>query len=165
MTRSATLKTGRRFKSVLLSLCSLLVLLLSGCQKEKPVVASIAVHPDRPEVLYSALNKGLYKSTDRRATWKAIEEGLGTFQILSIAINPAVPSTLYVGTFSDGVYRSVDSGRNWALINSGMRDYIAVVNALAVDPKTPTTLYAGTTMGVYKSLDNGGSWERITTGL
>ncbi len=166
---SFNVKSGRAFR-LFLSICTLLLqlfspLFLPGCQKGGPAVSSIAIHPNRPEILYFSSDKGLHKSLDQGTTWKSMEEGLGTYQILSIAINPAVPSTLYVGTFSDGVYRSVDNGRNWGLINNGMRDYIAVVNALAIDPKTPTILYAGTTMGVYKSVDNGGSWERTSVGL
>lgn len=51
------------------------------------------------------------------------------------------------------------------LINAGMRDYISVVNTLAIDPKDPEILYAGTTMGAYKSIDNGIMWERISTGF
>lgn len=163
-------KNSRRLKSLSLFCRALLLpaffsLLLPGCRQESPSVASIAIHPNRPEIVYFASNKGLHKSIDQGTTWTSVEEGLGTYQILSIAINPAVPSTVYVGTFSDGVYRSVDSGRHWALINNGMRDYIAVVNALAIDPKNSATLYAGTTVGVYKSIDNGGSWERTSTGL
>lgn len=138
---------------------------LGGCQKEAPTIHSIAVHPNRPDILYLSTDKGLYKTTDGGVKWNLLREGLGTFQILSLAINPAIPSTLYAGTFSDGVYRSTDGGRNWMLINNGMKDYIAVVNAIAINPQNPDVLYAGTTMGAYRSRDNGGSWERISTGL
>jgi photosystem II stability/assembly factor-like uncharacterized protein len=169
MHRSSVLKSDRRIKPLFLFFSCILLqgslLSLAGCQKGGPTISAIAIHPSRSEILYLSSNKGFHKSTDQGATWNPIEEGLGTFQILSIVINPAVPSTLYVGTFSDGVYRSVDSGRNWALINSGMRDYIAVVNGLAINPKNPTTLYAATTMGAYRTLDNGGSWERTSDGL
>ena len=162
-------KSGRQPKPIFLFFCQILLqglfFFLLGCQKGGPAVSAIAIHPGRPEILYLSSNKGFHKSIDQGATWSPIEEGLGTFQILSVVINPAIPSTLYVGTFSDGVYRSVDSGRHWALINSGMRDYIAVVNGLAINPKNPTTLYAATTMGAYRTLDNGGSWERIVEGL
>jgi len=139
--------------------------LLYGCQKQVGTVFALAIHPKHPDILYLSSDKGLYKTSDAGKSWSRVESGLGTFQILSIAINPLMPSTLYVGTFSDGVYRSADGGRNWMLVNTGMRDYIAVVNAIAIDPQQPAVLYAGTTMGIYKSLDNGGNWERISTGL
>lgn len=143
----------------------LFIFLMAGCQKGVGTVFSIAVHPLRSEVIYISSEKGLFKTTDGGKSWNPIEGGLGTFPILSIAINPAVPSILYVGTFSDGVYRSTDAGRNWALINAGMRDYVMVVNAVVIDQKNPHILYAGTTMGSYKSIDNGVMWERISTGL
>jgi len=143
----------------------LALLFLAGCQRGVGTIFSIAIHPNRSEVIYLSSEKGLFKTTDGGNSWNPVEGGLGTFPILSIAINPAVPSILYVGTFSDGVYRSTDAGRNWALINAGMRDYVMVVNSVVIDPKNPQTLYAGTTMGSYKSLDNGVMWERISTGL
>lgn len=143
----------------------LLLLFLAGCQKEGGTVFSIAVHPTRPDVLYLSSGKGLFKTTDAGKNWSRVEGGLGPFQILSIAVNPAMPSLIYVGTFSDGVYRSSDGGRSWMLINAGMREYVSVVNAVVIDPQNPQTLYAGTTMGAYKSLDNGMMWDRISVGL
>lgn len=140
-------------------------LLLSGCQKGVGTIYSIAIHPNRPEVIYLSSEKGLFKTTDGGNSWGRVEGGLGTFPILSIAISPAVPSILYVGTFSDGVYRTTDAGRSWLLINAGMRDYVSVVNSVVIDPNNPHILYAGTTMGSYKSVDNGVMWERISTGL
>jgi photosystem II stability/assembly factor-like uncharacterized protein len=138
---------------------------LTGCQKGVGTIYSIAIHPNRSEVIYLSSEKGLYKTTDGGTRWSRIEGGLGTFPILSIAINPAIPSVLYVGTFSDGVYRTTDAGRSWLLINAGMRDYVSVVNSVVIDPNNPHILYAGTTMGSYKSVDNGVMWERISTGL
>ncbi|NKE70098.1 WD40/YVTN/BNR-like repeat-containing protein [Candidatus Manganitrophus noduliformans] len=139
--------------------------LMAGCQKGVGTIYSIAIHPTRPEVIYLSSEKGLYKTVDGGTLWNRIEGGLGTFPVLSIAISPALPSILYVGTFSDGVYRSTDAGRSWLLINAGMRDYVSVVNAVVIDQKNPHILYAGTTMGSYKSVDNGVMWERISTGL
>jgi photosystem II stability/assembly factor-like uncharacterized protein len=156
--------TATRPHSAIVSLL-LTLLLLAGCQKGVGTIYSIAIHPNRSEVIYLSSEKGLFKTTDGGNRWSPVEGGLGTFPILSIAINPALPSILYVGTFSDGVYRSTDAGRTWSLINAGMRDYVMVVNSVVIDPKNPHILYSGTTMGSYKSVDNGVMWERISAGL
>jgi hypothetical protein len=78
----------------------------------------------------------------------------------ALAINPATPATLYAGTYSNGVFKSTDSGGSWA--NTGLTRLN--ISALAIDPTTPTALYAGTYPGgVFKSTDSGGSWAN--TGL
>lgn len=163
--RSNAFHSAFRIPNAALISLLLSLLLTAGCQRGIGTIFSIAIHPKRPEVIYLSSEKGLFKTTDGGNNWSPIEGGLGTFPILSIAISPAIPSTLYVGTFSDGVYRSTDAGRSWLLINAGMRDYVSVVNAVVIDQKNPHILYAGTTMGSYKSVDNGVMWERISTGL
>jgi hypothetical protein len=39
--------------------------------------------------------------------------GLTGFSIMTLAIDPITPTTLYAGTYGDGVYKSVDAGANW----------------------------------------------------
>ncbi len=136
---------------------------LFGCQRAS--IQVVAVHPERPDVLYVAPSQGLLKSGDGGRTWKRADRGLGTFQVLSLAIHPTIPSTLYAGTYSDGVYRSVDGGQHWMAMHNGMQDYIAVVNALRFSPQDPSILYAATTMGIYKTTDQAASWRRISVGL
>ncbi|MGB9666913.1 MAG: WD40/YVTN/BNR-like repeat-containing protein, partial [Candidatus Cryosericum sp.] len=82
--------------------------------------------------------------------------------ILSLAIDPKFPTTLYAGT-PDGVYRSTNSGAAWtATTATPPRDVIS----LAVDPKNPAILYAGTLEeGLYRSTDSGATWTLVSTGL
>jgi len=84
--------------------------------------------------------------------------------ILSLAINPSNPATLYAGTFGGGVFKSTDSGGTWASANGGLT--MTFVFAVAVDPASPATLYAGGTIGdVFKSTDAGASWAAANKGL
>ena len=64
------------------------------------------------------------------------------------------------GIAGSGVWRSIDSGEDWAAAYSGLTNMN--VNALAA---LNTTLFAGTTGGVYVSTDSGENWEptSITT--
>jgi hypothetical protein len=50
--------------------------------------------------------------------------------VRALAIDPNTPSTLYAGTFVDGVFKSTDAGSTWNALNSGVR----TVYALAIDP-------------------------------
>ena len=83
--------------------------------------------------------------------------------IYALAIDPAAPATLYAGTDSNGVYKSVNGGASWTAVNAGLTN--TTVLALAINPSAPATLYAGTFGGVFKSTDGGGSWTAASTGL
>lgn len=91
--------------------------------------------------------------------------------IVSLAIDPLTPTTVYAGTAGSGVFKSTNDGASWATSStalSGRR-----VSRLIVDPVTPTTLYALSPSGllffattsVFKTTDGGASWNTINTGL
>ncbi|MCX6097494.1 MAG: stalk domain-containing protein, partial [Caldiserica bacterium] len=73
------------------------------------------------------------------------------------------PTTLYAGTFGEGVLRSTDSGAHW----SGLRTTISKegVTSLVIDPLSRTILYAGTQDGIFRSRDSGATWTAVNTGL
>ncbi len=79
-------------------------------------------------------------------------------KVLTLAINPEKPTTLYAGG-GGGVFKSTDSGGSWAPTGLTGEN----VGALAINPADPATLYAGGSGGVFKSTDSGGSWT--PTGL
>ena len=96
-------------------------------------------------VLYAVAN-GLYRSTNSGASWTRITNGLDPTQttagtsIDTIAIDPASPSTVYVGT-PNGVFKSKNSGAVWTAMNKGLE--VVEVDALAIDPMNPSNVYAG----------------------
>ncbi|MDF1553782.1 MAG: carboxypeptidase-like regulatory domain-containing protein, partial [Deferrisomatales bacterium] len=62
-----------------------------------------------------------------------------------LVIDPVSPSTLYIGTRLDGVFRSNDSGTNWTPFSEGLKDpYSKEIYALAHDPSLQDVIYAGT---------------------
>ena len=82
--------------------------------------------------------------------------------ILSLAVDPSTPATLYAGTYG-GTFKSTDGGAHWSGINNGLVSNF--VYTLAVDPGKPATLYAGTYMGVYKSTNGGDTWSPANDGM
>jgi photosystem II stability/assembly factor-like uncharacterized protein len=78
--------------------------------------------------------------------------------ILSLAVDPHRPTTIYAGT-ADRVFKTEDGGNHWALSATGMAAN-SIVLSLAIDPSQPSTLYAGTeyATGLFKSTDAGASW-------
>jgi len=85
--------------------------------------------------------------------------------VAALAIDPKVPSTLYLvapGSAGGAVFKSANSGDSWTPAGSGLP---RSVYALAIDPTTPSTLYAATSEGVYKSADSGGVWAAASAGM
>ena len=111
----------------------------------------------------------LLKSTDAGASWS--RAGVTDFDAYVLAIDPAVPTTLYAGTTS-GVSKSTDGGMTWKPTALGVE---MSVNVLVIDPRKPNVLYAalagsgypprGSIGGLSKTTDGGMSWFPINNGL
>lgn len=86
--------------------------------------------------------------------------------VITLEIDPISPTTLYAGTETQGVFKSIDGGFNWVPSNTGLINLRIVT--LAIDPIQPTTLYAGsfgtdgTNGAAYKSIDKGENWIQIS---
>jgi uncharacterized protein (TIGR03437 family) len=140
-------------------------------------VQHLVVDPANPMIVYAGTNQGMYKTLDGGGMWFSINNGISLFQtILSLAIDPATTSTLYLSisgsSLRGSLYKSIDGGNSWALSSDGMAtrvttaDLYPTVSSIAVDPSTPSTVYAGTqTEGLFKSTDRGASWSRSSSGL
>ncbi len=80
---------------------------------------------------------------------------------LTLAAAPSDPSIMLVGTGSESLYRSSDSGATWIRADLVER----FVMAAAFDPSDSSVAYAGTWFDLYKSLDGGITWTPASTGI
>ncbi len=127
-------------------------------------VASLVVSPETPPTFYAIAGLGIYRSTDRAATWVPDpRDGLpGDATLYSLAIDYRAPGTLYVTT-SAGIYL-LQAGR-WTLVNT------LAARSLAVDLEASHVLWAGvpysTEYGalVLRSEDAGRTWAPAGAGL
>jgi hypothetical protein len=74
-------------------------------------------------------------------------------------VAPADPSTVYISS-SNGLFKSLDSGRTWDFAHEGIK--ATRVPALAVAPSQPTTVlieYEGCEM--MGSYDSGDNWDYL----
>ena len=103
-------------------------------------------------------------SRDGGQNWTLMRDEQGQMSARSLALDPANPDTLYLGTAGYGVYKSSDGGQTWAAANRGMLDYH--ITALVVDPGAPGTIYAGGDDGeLFKTVDGGQAWADLTEQL
>ncbi|MGM0605325.1 MAG: WD40/YVTN/BNR-like repeat-containing protein [Halobacteriota archaeon] len=75
-----------------------------------------------------------------------------------VAVDPDRPARIVVGTFDDGLHRSIDGGESFERVG---RESIApdAITALAIAPDDPDVIWAGTEPSrVYRSTDGGQTW-------
>ncbi len=144
-------------------------------------VHRIAMHPQRPHVLFMQKHWDVMRSDDAGESWHEISGNLPTDFGFPIDVHAHEPDTVYVVPITSDaehyppegklrVYRSRTGGNEWEALTQGLpqRDcYVNVLrDAMAVDALDPCGLYFGTTGGqVYGSADAGDSWAPIVRDL
>jgi hypothetical protein len=134
-------------------------------------VTDVAIDHTNSQTIYIATGDGdagdtyslgVLKSSDGGGTWDAT--GLNwdvtqTRRINRLVMHPADANLLIAAT-SNGIYKTVDGGTNWTMVQSGNFKDVQFNAGLA------TTLYAvGNSDDFFRSTDMGGTWTQITTGL
>ncbi len=180
-----------RLRSILLAMCVSLAVptrcaIAAAWSGHGPSGGSITVVLSMPEtgLVYAAAQHDfdatrsfgqLYRSADGGETWSAVGDGLTASAITTIAASRFVPETIYLGTRTDGVFKSTDSGLHWKPANTGLHKetpyYSIPIWSIVVDPLNPVTVYlvyGGVGAGgypdggsgiVYKSTNGGESWQ------
>jgi photosystem II stability/assembly factor-like uncharacterized protein len=89
------------------------------------------------------------------AALQQVSNGLPDAPVLSLAVDPNNPNTVYATIDANGIFKTIDGGQNWASVNTGLTDLFAFV--IAIDPRNSSTVYAGNQSagGLFKSTDGG----------
>jgi photosystem II stability/assembly factor-like uncharacterized protein len=116
----------------------------------------------------------LFQSTDDGASWNDIGNGgvPGDSYLYSLAFDAESPSTVYA-TYSGesegwGLIKSIDGGKTWSPLNTGLPPYMTP-SIVSVSPAS--TIYAGyvdLNIGrgrLLKSADGGTTWSAADSGL
>lgn len=150
-------------------------------------VDALAVHPTSDDTLYlGAAAGGVWKSTNGGGAWQPIFDDVGTETIGAIAIDPAAPERVWVGTgehaencwgyFGMGLFLSTDGGDSWSARNGSEPDTLdlSYVASILLHPtEDQSLLVAGDGFcagggqlpgGIFRTSDGGTSWARVLTG-
>lgn len=127
--------------------------------------------------VYAATAKQLY-SLHPDMTWQVVSTLPDA--PMALAANGTEGQQVYLGTVSQGLYRSLDGGTTWERVKDGLPDSPGLtVTALAADPANQaqssgvytalgvtvgTTSLQTTPLGIYRSTDQGTTWARIDDG-
>ncbi|NRB64611.1 MAG: glycosyl hydrolase, partial [Saprospiraceae bacterium] len=151
-------------------------------------ISGIAIHPNNPDYILVAAQgavfgpsteRGIYLSEDGGKTWEKtlyINETTGASDIV---INPANPRIIYAtlwdhartpwsirsGGPGSGIFKSIDGGKNWTKLTSGLPEEVGKVG-ISISPVNPLVLYAiveAEQGGVYRSRDGGRNWIATCT--
>ena len=149
-----------------LALLLLFATALVGCNRSDAIVV-IQLHPKNPDIIYVATNDYIYKTRDGGQTWTNLSHGMSHSRVISMAIDPAYPATVYAGTKGDAVYKSYDGGQRWVSQRAGLDDATisSVVNQFVFDPANNQHLFVATTMGVFETKNEGDSWTKRMDGM
>jgi photosystem II stability/assembly factor-like uncharacterized protein len=144
----------------------LLGLPLLGCNRSDAIVV-IQLHPKNPDIIYVATNDYIYKTRDGGQAWTNLSRGMSHSRVISMALDPAYPATVYAGTKGDAVYKSHDGGQRWVSMRSGLDDATisSVVNQFLFDPTDSNHIFIATTMGVSETKDGGEHWVKKMEGM
>jgi len=69
-------------------------------------VACLVISPTNSSIVYAGIfDGGVYKSTNGGSSWNAINNGLTSLDVESLAIDSETPQTIYAGTDSGGIFK------------------------------------------------------------
>jgi len=145
-------------------------------------VHRLALHPERPEVVFMQLHQGggVYRTENGGDQWIGVNGNLPTDFGFPIDVHAHEADTVYAVPMDPNlrvppegklrVYRSRAGGNEWEPLTRGLPQENCYVNvlrdAMSVDALEPCGVYFGTTGGqVYASADGGDSWTAIVRDL
>ena len=159
---------------------------LRGSEK----IGRILIHPRDSNIVYVASqgplwapggDRGLFKTTDGGATWKAVLTVSENTGVADLAMDPRNPDVIYAASYQrrrhvgqligggpeSNIYKTTDAGATWKPIMNGLPTVDRGRIALAVPAQKPDTVYALVTAalkqsGFFRSTDAGATWTKMS---
>ncbi len=133
---------------------------------------TVFVHPSNPETVFAGTNDGVWRSTDRGATFKRTDFPDAGKEVWSFMVDRRDPTKMLAGASPIDIYRSEDGGASWrklptpAIASHCKGPFASRVMRLAQNPRNPDEIYAALEInGVMRSTDGGETWVDCSDGL
>ena len=130
-----------------------------------PQVRAIAIHPQKPDLVYAGTQRGVYRSVDRGDHWERARLPEGRI-VWSLKFHPKDPRLMFLGTEGSEIYRSEDAGETWkyrgTVENQGAVEmkYSTRIMGLAMELSQHDHMYAAMEVGgTARSFDGGNTWK------
>ncbi len=139
-------------------------------------VTAIDVDPNTGAIYAGTASGGLWRSKTG-LSWEPIFDKAPVQAIGAVVVNPTNPDDIWVGTgegnprnshnSGDGIFRSIDGGKNWKLM--GLRG-TRMIHRVRLHRDNPDVVWAASLgsawgpspeRGVYKTTDGGKSWRKV----
>lgn len=152
-------------------------------------IGAIKIHPKNGQIAYAAVMGHPFKKSEERGVYKTIDGGghwekmlfhsdsVGAVDIELAPDNSDIvyatmwraerkPWTIISGGASDGIFKSIDGGKNWKRLNRGLPGSLFGKADLAVSAAMPSRVWAQIQAssgqeGIYRSDDYGETWQKI----
>ncbi|GAB4329235.1 MAG: exo-alpha-sialidase [Calditrichia bacterium] len=141
-------------------------------------ITALAASQANSNILWAgAADGGVWKSVNGGQEWFPVFDEIAVPSIGAIAVSPASPEVIYVGTGEanasgdsypgNGVYRTTNGGATWEHLGLENTGYIG---RIAINPVNPDEIFVAATgklfgknnqRGIYKSADGGLSWQKV----
>lgn len=157
-----------------------------GLEKTKHI-SQIIIHPNDPDIIYTAAQGSPYKGTNERGVYKTTDGG-GTWEKVlyvdkmsganDLAMDYNNPRVLYAsfwdhqrlpwyvrsGGNGSGIWKTIDGGENWKKLTIGLPKKVMGKIGVTVSRANPNLVYAiieSDEGGLYRSEDAGESWVLV----
>jgi len=129
-----------------------------------PLAAQRTARPDSaPRPAFTAETFGALRA-------RSIGPSMTSGRVMAIAVHPANPGVIYIGTASGGLWKTTTGGATWQPLMDREGSYS--IGWVTLDPQNPNVVWVGTGErnsqrsvaygdGVYKSEDGGRSWKHV----
>lgn len=134
-------------------------------------IISLATHPARPgRIVAGHTGGGVTLSEDGGHRWEARSQGLPAVPVAAVTVAAADPDTIYAAIRADGLWKSEDAGRSWALamdrpwLADAERDLTALASVDLATGMGGIWIYAGTELGLTRVPDCFCRWQEVQPG-
>lgn len=118
--------------------------------------AAMAASPAGEGIAYVFTEDSVHVTADAGRTWQTVSGALPGAEILAAAVNPYVPTEVYVSFAAAGLQRSRDGGSTWEPVATPDDDTVVAILVGGVPP----LLFIGVESGrVQVSSDEGDTWR------